>query len=649
MRPERRRRPDVVAAVVRPPSNAGTGRGSRRYRTAVPLGRSAHATSRSGLDRRRADRPLLRLRTPCHAEPSRHEPAAHDRREDLGRPRRRPGRRAPRRSSRSTSTSSTRSRRRRRSRGLRARGLRVRHPDRTVATADHSTPTHARTLPMADPMAAAQVDQLTRNCARVRHPAPRPRLAEPGDRPRHRPAAGPDPARHDDRLRRLAHRDPRRVRGARVRDRDERGRDGPRDPDAAPAPAEDLRGPRRRPPRARRQRQGHHPRPDRPDRDRRRDRPRLRVPRRRDPRADDGTADDDLQHEHRGRRAGRPDRPGRHDVRVRPRPAPCPAGRRLGRGRRALADAADRRRRDATTGRSRSTPPPSSRWSPTARTRAWASRSRRASRRPTTRPIRPPAGRSSGPSSTWTSGPASRSSARRSTSSSSARARTAGSATCGSRPTVLKDRKVADGVRVMIVPGLRRGEARGRAGGPPRGLPGGRRRVARGRLLDVHRDERRPAVARPVRDQHVEPQLRGPPGQGRPDVPRLAADRGRVGDRAASSPTRARCPGSRRSPRSAGAEPDGRAVPRRSRAAVIPLPAENVDTDQIVPARYLKVTDKAGLARGALPRLALRRGRRRSRSRGSCSTEPAMAGPADPARRRQLRRRVVARARARGR
>ena len=29
---------------------------------------------------------------------------------------------------------------------------------------------------------------------------------------------------------------------------------------------------------------------------------------------------------------------------------------------------------------------------------------------------------------------------------------------------------------------------------------------------------------------------------------------------------------------------------------VIPLPAENVDTDQIVPARYLKVTDKTGLA-----------------------------------------------------
>jgi 3-isopropylmalate/(R)-2-methylmalate dehydratase small subunit len=31
------------------------------------------------------------------------------------------------------------------------------------------------------------------------------------------------------------------------------------------------------------------------------------------------------------------------------------------------------------------------------------------------------------------------------------------------------------------------------------------------------------------------------------------------------------------------------------RSAIIPLPAENIDTDQIVPARYLKVTDKDGL------------------------------------------------------
>jgi len=31
---------------------------------------------------------------------------------------------------------------------------------------------------------------------------------------------------------------------------------------------------------------------------------------------------------------------------------------------------------------------------------------------------------------------------------------------------------------------------------------------------------------------------------------------------------------------------------------IIPMPNRNVDTDQIIPARYLKVTDKAGLAEG---------------------------------------------------
>ena len=35
---------------------------------------------------------------------------------------------------------------------------------------------------------------------------------------------------------------------------------------------------------------------------------------------------------------------------------------------------------------------------------------------------------------------------------------------------------------------------------------------------------------------------------------------------------------------------------RQFTSRVVPLPAENVDTDQVVPARYLKITDKAGLA-----------------------------------------------------
>ncbi|MDX1437115.1 MAG: 3-isopropylmalate dehydratase large subunit [Anaerolineales bacterium] len=48
--------------------------------------------------------------------------------------------------------------------GLRARGLGVRRPDRTVATMDHSTPTTPFDVPIADQMAAAQIEQLRKNC-----------------------------------------------------------------------------------------------------------------------------------------------------------------------------------------------------------------------------------------------------------------------------------------------------------------------------------------------------------------------------------------------------------------------------------------------------------------------------------------------------
>src|SRR3954453_18422955 len=48
--------------------------------------------------------------------------------------------------------------------GLRERGLKVRRPDLTVATTDHSIPTHDRSLPIVDKIAAAQIDQLEKNC-----------------------------------------------------------------------------------------------------------------------------------------------------------------------------------------------------------------------------------------------------------------------------------------------------------------------------------------------------------------------------------------------------------------------------------------------------------------------------------------------------
>ncbi len=48
--------------------------------------------------------------------------------------------------------------------GLRERGLKVRRPDLTLATADHSIPTTDRTLPILDPIAARQLSQLEENC-----------------------------------------------------------------------------------------------------------------------------------------------------------------------------------------------------------------------------------------------------------------------------------------------------------------------------------------------------------------------------------------------------------------------------------------------------------------------------------------------------
>jgi 3-isopropylmalate/(R)-2-methylmalate dehydratase large subunit len=49
--------------------------------------------------------------------------------------------------------------------GLRAAQRRVRRPDLTVATIDHNVPTTDRALPIADPIAAKQIEALRCNCA----------------------------------------------------------------------------------------------------------------------------------------------------------------------------------------------------------------------------------------------------------------------------------------------------------------------------------------------------------------------------------------------------------------------------------------------------------------------------------------------------
>jgi 3-isopropylmalate/(R)-2-methylmalate dehydratase large subunit len=48
--------------------------------------------------------------------------------------------------------------------GLRAAGRTVRRPELTIATVDHNVPTTDRNLPIADPIAARQIETLRRNC-----------------------------------------------------------------------------------------------------------------------------------------------------------------------------------------------------------------------------------------------------------------------------------------------------------------------------------------------------------------------------------------------------------------------------------------------------------------------------------------------------
>ena len=48
--------------------------------------------------------------------------------------------------------------------GLRLAGRKVRRPEWTIATPDHNVPTTDRSLPIADPISAKQVETLRENC-----------------------------------------------------------------------------------------------------------------------------------------------------------------------------------------------------------------------------------------------------------------------------------------------------------------------------------------------------------------------------------------------------------------------------------------------------------------------------------------------------
>ncbi len=226
--------------------------------------------------------------------------------------------------------------------GLRQAGRPVRRPDLTLATEDHNVPTEfggraplrgsfeGINLLIADPVSRTQVDTLRANCRGVRGPAVPDGRRRAGHRARRRPATGPHPARHDDRLRRLPHLDPRRLRRAGVRHRDQRGRARAGHPDAAAQAVQDDGHHRRGHAPARGHGEGHHPGGDREDRHRRRPGLRAGVPRRGHPGAVDGRPDDDLQHVDRGRRPRRHDRAGRDHLLLHGRAASTPRAARTG-------------------------------------------------------------------------------------------------------------------------------------------------------------------------------------------------------------------------------------------------------------------------------------------------------------------------------
>src|ERR1700722_10835398 len=123
-------------------------------------------------------------------------------------------------------------------------------------------------------------------------------------------------------------------------------------------------------------------------------------------------------------------------------------------------------------------------------------------------------------------------------------------------------------------------QAPSRSGGFSRHFQSGGRGLARVRLLDVPRDERRHRGRGPVFREHQQSQFRRPPRRGRANPVGQSVHRG--GERRA-----------RPDHRSAGDAVVEPVIRVHSKTAVIP--SSNIDTDQIIPARFLTTTTKEGL------------------------------------------------------
>ena len=171
----------------------------------------------------------------------------------------------------------------------------------------------------------------------------------------------------------------------------------------------------------------------------------------------------------------------------------------------------------------------------------------------------------------------------RSTASSSARARTRGSRTCARPPRWSTAARSPRAVRGDGRPGLAAGEGAGRGGGPRRGLPRRRLRVARAGLLDVPGHEPRHPPAR----ASAAPRPRTATSR----AARAAAGAPTSSARRWPPPPRSRATSST-SGSGAEAAMDADRRHRGQRSSV--LDRADVDTDQIIPKQFLKRVERTG-------------------------------------------------------
>ena len=192
---------------------------------------------------------------------------------------------------------------------------------------------------------------------------------------------------------------------------------------------------------------------------------------------------------------------------------------------------------------------------------------------------------------------------------------------------VLRGRKVAKGVHMLVIPGSQQVKKEAEAEGLDRVFidAGAEWRESGCSMCLGMNGDLVPKGQYSVSTSNRN--FEGPPGRRCPHAARESVDGGR------ECCTR---PGHR----STGVA--GMKAVQLLRSKTVVLPASNIDTDQIIPARFLTTTTRDGPGRIAVRRLALRR--RGRVAPGLRPQSPRSPGLPNPGRRTQLRLRLIARA-----